>query len=163
MLFDGDHLPQQRARGLMRLKLACENAGPEESWIKESYNRADGQRLRSDRATALQVLEQWLKLRSANATQELRPAPPEPLFRQTPPGIPYGGNPFGHDHYGGDFCASRPSAVLLVISGRPRGKDLWQRGVDPLVRTPANAAPQSGLHLMRLGACTHCLIFVFST
>src|SRR6476660_9198725 len=33
MLFDGDQLPRQAARGLMWLTLACERAGPEESWI----------------------------------------------------------------------------------------------------------------------------------
>ena len=61
MLFDGDRLPPQRARGLMWLTLACENAGPDESWIKESYNRAVAGASESDRATALQMLEQWVK------------------------------------------------------------------------------------------------------
>jgi TPR repeat protein len=61
MLFDGDRLPQQRARGLMWLTLACENAGPEESWIKESYNRAMASASDDDRAMALQMLEQWVK------------------------------------------------------------------------------------------------------
>jgi uncharacterized protein len=61
MLFDGDRLPPQRARGLMLLTLACENAGPEESWIKESYNRAMASASESDRATALQMLEYWVK------------------------------------------------------------------------------------------------------
>jgi TPR repeat protein len=61
MLFDGDRLPQQGARGLMWLTLAYENAGPEESWIKESYNRAMACASESDRATALQMLRHWLK------------------------------------------------------------------------------------------------------
>jgi TPR repeat protein len=61
MLFDGDRLPPQRARGLMWLTLACENAGPEESWINESYNRAMAEASESDRAMALQMLEHWVK------------------------------------------------------------------------------------------------------
>jgi len=40
MLFNGDQLPRQAARGLQWLTLACECAGSEESWTKESYNRA---------------------------------------------------------------------------------------------------------------------------
>jgi uncharacterized protein len=61
MLFNRDRLPPQRARGLMWLTLACENAGPDESWIKESYNRAVASASESDRATALQMLEYWVK------------------------------------------------------------------------------------------------------
>ena len=52
MVVDGDDLPRQRARGLMWLTLAYENAGPEESWIKESYNRAMASASESDRAMA---------------------------------------------------------------------------------------------------------------
>jgi exopolysaccharide production negative regulator len=63
MLFDGDCLPPQRARGLMWLTLAYENADPEESWIKESYNRAMASASESDRATALQMLRRWLEPR----------------------------------------------------------------------------------------------------
>jgi hypothetical protein len=40
MLFDGDCLPPHRALGLLWLTLAYENAGREESWIRESYDRA---------------------------------------------------------------------------------------------------------------------------
>ena len=61
MLFNGDRLPPQRARGLMWLTLACENAGPDESWIKESYNRAVANASESDRALALQMLEHWVQ------------------------------------------------------------------------------------------------------
>jgi uncharacterized protein len=61
LLFNGDGLPAQRAVGLMWLTLAYENAGPEESWIKESYNRAMASASESDRATALQMLEHWLR------------------------------------------------------------------------------------------------------
>jgi len=47
----------------MWLTLAYENAGPEESWIKESYNRAMACASESDRATALQMLRHWLENR----------------------------------------------------------------------------------------------------
>src|ERR1043165_2468466 len=40
MLFNGDRMRPQRARGLMFLALACEGATPDEAWIKENYNRA---------------------------------------------------------------------------------------------------------------------------
>jgi hypothetical protein len=61
MLFDGDCLPRQAARGLMWLTLARECAGPEEGWIEESYNRAMASASESDRAMALQMLENWLE------------------------------------------------------------------------------------------------------
>jgi TPR repeat protein len=61
LLFDGDCLPPQRALGLMWLTLASENADPDETWIKESYNRAVASASESDRAKALQMLEHWVK------------------------------------------------------------------------------------------------------
>jgi TPR repeat protein len=61
MLFDGDQLPRQAARGLMWLTLASERAGPEESWIKESYNRAMASASDDDRARALQMLREYLR------------------------------------------------------------------------------------------------------
>ena len=60
MLFNGDRLPKQAARGLMWLTLARENAGPDETWIKESYNRAFAMASDDDRAMALQMLEHWV-------------------------------------------------------------------------------------------------------
>ncbi len=61
MLFDGDCLPRQAARGLMWLTLAYENAGPEESWIMESYNRAMASASDDERAMAFQMLRHWLE------------------------------------------------------------------------------------------------------
>lgn len=61
MLFNGDRLPPQRARGLMWLTLARDSAGPEETWIKESYNRAFAKASDDDRAMALQMLEHWVQ------------------------------------------------------------------------------------------------------
>src|SRR5512143_2350434 len=61
MLFNGDRLPRQAARGLMWLTLARDGAGPDEAWIKESYNRAVAKASDDDRAMALQMLEHWVQ------------------------------------------------------------------------------------------------------
>lgn len=61
MLFNGDRLPRQAARGLMWLTLARDSAGPDEVWIKESYNRAFAKASDDDRASALQMLESWVQ------------------------------------------------------------------------------------------------------
>ena len=61
MLFNGDRLPRQAARGLMWLTLARDSAGADEVWIKESYNRAFAKASDDDRAMALQMLEQWVQ------------------------------------------------------------------------------------------------------
>ncbi|UPJ53180.1 sel1 repeat family protein [Bradyrhizobium sp. 200] len=61
MLFNGDRLPRQAARGLMWLTLARDNAAPDETWIRESYNRAFAKASDDDRATALQMLEHWVQ------------------------------------------------------------------------------------------------------
>jgi len=61
MLFNGDRLPPQRARGLMWLTLARDSATPDESWIKENYNRAIAKASEDDRAMALQMLEHWVQ------------------------------------------------------------------------------------------------------
>jgi TPR repeat protein len=61
MLFNGDRLPPQRARGLMWLTLARDSATADEIWIKESYNRAIAKASEDDRAMALQMLEHWVQ------------------------------------------------------------------------------------------------------
>lgn len=61
MLFNGDRLPRQAARGLMWLTLARDSAGTEEVWIKENYNRAFAKASDDDRAMALQMIEQWVQ------------------------------------------------------------------------------------------------------
>jgi len=61
MLFNGDQLPRQAARGLMWLTLARDNAGPDEAWIRDSYNRAIAKASENDRAMALQLLEHWVQ------------------------------------------------------------------------------------------------------
>ena len=61
MLFNGDQLPPQRARGLMCLTLARDSAAPDETWIKESYSKAVAKASENDRAMALQMLEHWVQ------------------------------------------------------------------------------------------------------
>ncbi len=61
MLFNGERLPRQAARGLMWLTLARDSATAEETWIKESYNKAIAKASEDDRAMALQMLEHWVQ------------------------------------------------------------------------------------------------------
>ena len=61
MLFTGDRLPPAGARGLMWLTLARDGAAPDETWIRESYNRAIAKASDDDRAMALQMLEHWVQ------------------------------------------------------------------------------------------------------
>jgi uncharacterized protein len=63
MLFNGDQLPRQAARGLMWLTLASDSATPDETWIKESYTKAIAKASEDDRAMALQMLEHWVQCR----------------------------------------------------------------------------------------------------
>ncbi|MGA7717600.1 MAG: tetratricopeptide repeat protein [Bradyrhizobium sp.] len=61
MLFNGDQLPRQAARGLMWLTLAREGATPDEVWIKDSYTKAMAKASEDDRAMAFQMLEHWIQ------------------------------------------------------------------------------------------------------
>ncbi len=61
MLFNGNQLPRQAARGLMWLTLARDSATTDETWIKESYNTAIAKASDNDRAMALQMLEHWVQ------------------------------------------------------------------------------------------------------
>src|SRR5688572_6352508 len=61
MLFNGEKLPRQAARGLMWLTLARDSATADETWIKESYNKAIAKASEDDRAMALQMLEHWVQ------------------------------------------------------------------------------------------------------
>ena len=61
MLFNGERLPEQHARGLMFLTLARDSAGPDEPWIEESYNKAIAEASKEDRVMALHMIEEdWL-------------------------------------------------------------------------------------------------------
>ncbi|MGA2895285.1 MAG: tetratricopeptide repeat protein [Xanthobacteraceae bacterium] len=61
MLFHGQAVPRQAARGLMWLTLGRDCAGPEESWVKPLYDSAFQHASDDERAMALVFLEDWLK------------------------------------------------------------------------------------------------------
>lgn len=61
MLFNGDLLPKQSARGLMWLTLARDNAGPDEIWINEVYTSALKRASEDDRAMAGRLLERFVQ------------------------------------------------------------------------------------------------------
>jgi uncharacterized protein len=61
MLFNGDQLPRQAARGLMWLMLAQDSATPDETWIKDSYNKAVAAATDEDRAMAVQMFKHWVR------------------------------------------------------------------------------------------------------
>jgi uncharacterized protein len=64
MLFKGDAVPRQPARGLMWLTLARDSAvGTEDRWIADLYDSAFKQANDDDRAAALASLERWMKNR----------------------------------------------------------------------------------------------------
>jgi uncharacterized protein len=61
MLFQGQYVPRQAARGLMWLTLGRDCAGAEEAWIKPVYDNAFRRANDDERAMALVYLEDWLK------------------------------------------------------------------------------------------------------
>jgi hypothetical protein len=60
MLFKGEHVPRQPARGLMWLTLASSNAGPADAWITEIHDAALKQATTDERALAAGMLENWI-------------------------------------------------------------------------------------------------------
>jgi exopolysaccharide production negative regulator len=64
MLFAGDHVPRQAARGLMWLTLAKDSAtGPNQAWINRLYDSAFRQATEDERALALVYLRHWMETR----------------------------------------------------------------------------------------------------
>ncbi len=63
MLFKGDEVSRQAARGLFWLIVAKEAAGPDEGWITDMYANAFAQASESDKAMAHKYLVDWLKNR----------------------------------------------------------------------------------------------------
>jgi TPR repeat protein len=64
MLFTGDHVPRQAARGLMWLTLAKDNAvNADQVWISKLYDSAFQQATEDERALALVYLKRWLETR----------------------------------------------------------------------------------------------------
>lgn len=64
MLFSGDHVPRQAARGLMWLTLAKANAhSADQAWVANLYDSAYQQSTEDERALALVYLKHWLETR----------------------------------------------------------------------------------------------------
>jgi TPR repeat protein len=61
MLFQGQVVPRQAARGLMWLILGRDCAGADENWVKPVYDNAFKRASDDERAMALVYLEDWLK------------------------------------------------------------------------------------------------------
>jgi TPR repeat protein len=61
LLFQGQKVPRQAARGLMWLTLSNDCAGAEEAWVKPLYDNAFHRANDDERAMALVYLENWLK------------------------------------------------------------------------------------------------------
>lgn len=63
MLFKGEHVPRQAARGLMWLTLASDSASVKETWITELHDEAFDEASDEERARALRMLEHWMRSR----------------------------------------------------------------------------------------------------
>lgn len=67
MLFQGDHVPRQAARGLMWLTLAKDNVKDasvaDQGWINRLYDSAFRQASEDERALALVYLRRWMETR----------------------------------------------------------------------------------------------------
>jgi uncharacterized protein len=61
MLFQGQKVARQAARGLMWLTLGRDCAGPDDNWVKPLYDSAFHRASEDERAMALVYLEDWLK------------------------------------------------------------------------------------------------------
>jgi uncharacterized protein len=61
ILFKGQFVPRQAARGLMWLTLGRDCAGSDEAWVKPLYDNAFNRANDDERAMALVYLEDWLK------------------------------------------------------------------------------------------------------
>ncbi len=66
MLFRGQNVPRQAARGLMWLTLSKDCAGPDQTWVKPLYDNAFHHASNDERAMALVFLEDWLRGRRDN-------------------------------------------------------------------------------------------------
>ena len=63
MLFKGEQVSKQAARGLFWLIVAKDAAGPDEAWITDMYSTAVAKASDNERALARKYLEDWLKKR----------------------------------------------------------------------------------------------------
>jgi uncharacterized protein len=61
ILFQGQYVPRQAARGLMWLTLSKDCAGPDEAWVKPLYDNAFRRATDDERTMALVYLDGWLR------------------------------------------------------------------------------------------------------
>jgi uncharacterized protein len=61
MLFKGEYIPRDAARGLMYLMLGSDAASSEETWITDLYAAALKQATTDERTRALDVLKRWIE------------------------------------------------------------------------------------------------------
>src|SRR5262249_28795722 len=61
LLFKGQSVPRDGARGLMWLMLARDAAAPKETWIADLYNAAVKQATKDEQAVALVYVEKWIE------------------------------------------------------------------------------------------------------
>lgn len=61
MLFSGDNVPRQAARGLMWLTLGKDGATNDQVWINKLYDSAFHQATEDERALALVYLQRWME------------------------------------------------------------------------------------------------------
>jgi TPR repeat protein len=61
MLFKGEYIPRDAARGLMYLMLGSDAASSEETWITDLYAAALKQATADERTRALDVLKRWIE------------------------------------------------------------------------------------------------------
>jgi uncharacterized protein len=61
LLFRGEYVPRDAARGLMWLMLARDAASPDETWITDQYTAAWDQATPDERTRALDFLKRWIE------------------------------------------------------------------------------------------------------
>jgi uncharacterized protein len=67
MLFHGEGVPRQRARGLMWLTLGRDAAaGADDGWIVQSYEDAMARASDDERTSAQRLVDDWLKRQRPN-------------------------------------------------------------------------------------------------
>jgi hypothetical protein len=85
MLFKGDQVARQAARGLFWLTVAKEAAGPDEGWIAKMHASFVAQATDNDKALAHEYLMDWLNPVGSDVQPPVI-KPPTPST--SPPGAP---------------------------------------------------------------------------
>jgi uncharacterized protein involved in exopolysaccharide biosynthesis len=138
MLFQGQVVPRQAARGLMWLTLGRDCVGADETWVKPVYDSAFKRASDDERALALVYLEDWLKGRrgtpnamAAPTTSAPRPVStqPPPVSAQHPPAQPHHLSSCGDDLANSDLAALN-TALQAAIAERIHSQELWEQSAN---------------------------------